>query len=89
MLTPATALGRAVQVPPIKPTSKAPGNKRLKVKYDETLSIAAFKFNLRRYSSAARSSQSSSLTASRSRWTETNPAGCGSRFDALMASESE
>jgi len=33
----AAALGRAVQVDPIKPTSKAPGTKRLKLKYDEVL----------------------------------------------------
>jgi len=42
-------LGRAVQVDPIKPTLKAPGTKRLKLKYDELLSHLAFKFNLRRY----------------------------------------
>jgi len=41
--------GRAVQVDPIKPTLKAPGTKRLKVKYDKPLSKFAFKFNLRRY----------------------------------------
>ena len=34
---------------PIKPTLKAPGTKRLKLKYDELLSTFAFKFNLRRY----------------------------------------
>jgi len=42
--------GRAVQVDPIKPTLKAPGTKRLKVKCDESLSNFAFNFNLRRYS---------------------------------------
>jgi len=41
--------GRAVQVDPIKPTLKAPVNKRLKLEYDELLSRFAFKFNLRRY----------------------------------------
>ena len=41
--------GRAVQVDPIKPALKAPGTKRLKLKYDELLSNLAFKFNLRRY----------------------------------------
>jgi len=38
-----------VQVDPIQPTLKPPGTKRLKLNYDETLSIFAFKFNLRRY----------------------------------------
>ena len=36
-------------VDPIKPTLKAPGTKRLKLKDDELLSSFAFKFNLRRY----------------------------------------
>ena len=40
-----TALGRAVQVDPIKPTLKAPGTKRLKLKCDEPLSIC-FQFQL-------------------------------------------
>ena len=44
------ALGRAVQVDPIKPTLNAPGTKRLKLKYVELLSSFAFNFNLRRYS---------------------------------------
>jgi len=43
------ALGRPVQVDPIKSKLKAPGIKRLKLKYDELLSNFAFKFNLRRY----------------------------------------
>jgi hypothetical protein len=38
-----------VQVDPIKPTLKAPGTKRLKLKCDLLLSNFAFKFNLRRY----------------------------------------
>jgi len=42
-----------VQVVPIKPTLKAPGTKRLNLKYDELLSIFAFKFNLRRYNPVA------------------------------------
>ena len=41
--------GRAVQADPIKPTLKAPGAKRLKLKYDEPLSNVAFTFNMRRY----------------------------------------
>jgi hypothetical protein len=44
--------GRAVQVDPIKPTLKAPGTKRLKLKHDEPLSTFAFKINLRRYNVA-------------------------------------
>jgi hypothetical protein len=46
-------LGQTVQVDPIKPTLKAPGNKRLKLECNELLSIFAFKFNLRRYTSEA------------------------------------
>ena len=38
-----------MQVDPIKPNLKAPGSKRLKLKYDEPLSNFAFNFNLRRY----------------------------------------
>jgi hypothetical protein len=38
-----------MQVDPNKPTLKAPGIKLLKLKYDETPSKSAFKFNLRRY----------------------------------------
>jgi hypothetical protein len=44
-----TRLGKTVQVYPFKPTLKAPGTKRLKLKYDEPFSKIAFKFNLRRY----------------------------------------
>ena len=38
-----------MQVDPIKPTLKAPGSKRSKLKSDELLSSFAFNFNLRRY----------------------------------------
>jgi len=38
-----------VQVDPIKPMSKAPGTKRLKLEFDELLSSFALKFSLRRY----------------------------------------
>ena len=41
--------GRAVQVDPFKPTLKAPGTKRLKLKHDKLVSSFAFIFNLRRY----------------------------------------
>jgi hypothetical protein len=44
--------GSAVQVDPIKPTLKLPGTKRLKLKCDAPLSFFAFKFNLRRYTTA-------------------------------------
>jgi len=45
-----TELGGAVQVDPITPTLKAPGTKRLKLKYHKLLSSFAFNCNLRRYS---------------------------------------
>jgi hypothetical protein len=38
----------------MKPTLKAPGAKRLKLKHDGPLSNFAFKFNLRRYITVAR-----------------------------------
>ena len=49
-------LGRAVQVDPIKPTLKAPVLKLLKLDCDDLRLNFAFKFNLRRYSSAPASS---------------------------------
>ena len=44
------ALGRVVQVDPVKPTLKAPGDKRLKPQLDDMLSNCPFKFNLRHHS---------------------------------------
>jgi len=44
--------GRAVQVNPIKPRLKPPGDERLKLKCDILLSTFAVKFNLRRYTLA-------------------------------------
>ena len=38
-----------MQVDPIRPTLKAPGSKRLKLKHDGLLSYFAFKFNMRRH----------------------------------------
>jgi hypothetical protein len=38
-----------VHVDPIKPTLKAPGTKRLKLKHDKLLPNFAFNCNLRRY----------------------------------------
>ena len=46
-----------MQVDPTKPTLKAPGTERLKLKSDEPLSNFAFKFNLRRYTLAQRDAQ--------------------------------
>jgi len=37
----------------MKPMLEAPGTERLKVKYDNLLSIFAFKSNMRRYSQVA------------------------------------
>ena len=41
-----------MQVDPMKPKLKPPGNKQLKLKCDVPLSNFAFKFNLRRYNQA-------------------------------------
>ena len=62
--------GKAVLVDPIKPTLKAPGAKRLKLKYDEMLSIFAVKFNLRRATPRVANSWYWSVTTSscRPRW---------------------
>ena len=46
--------GKAVQVEPMKPTLKAPGTKRLTLKYDKLLSSFGFNFNLRRYIAACK-----------------------------------
>ena len=43
-----------MQVDPIKPNLKAPGNKRLKLIYHGPLSNFAFNFNLRRYTAEGR-----------------------------------
>ena len=45
--------GEVGQVDPIKPKLKAPGTKRLKLKYDEPISNFAFKFKLRRCNEVA------------------------------------
>jgi hypothetical protein len=50
----AVAIGRAVQVDPMKPKLKSPGTMRLKLTCEILLSTSAFKFNLRRYTSGAR-----------------------------------
>jgi len=46
----AAALGRAVQVDPIRPALKGAGIKRLKLKHYKLLSNLPFKFDMRRYS---------------------------------------
>ena len=46
-------LGRVVQIDPIKPMLKAPGTVLSKLEHDEALSNYAFKFKLRRCTSAA------------------------------------
>ena len=46
--------GTAVQVDPMKPTSKPPGSKRFKLEDEKLLSTFAYNFNLRRYTLAAR-----------------------------------
>ena len=42
-----------MQIDPFKPTLKAPGIRRLNLKYDDLLSSFAFNFNLRRYNEDA------------------------------------
>jgi len=46
--------GRAVQVVPMNPILKPPGPKHLKLQYDIVLPTFAFKFNLRRFTTAER-----------------------------------
>ena len=48
----ADADGEAVQVDPMKHILKPPGAKHLKLKCDTVLSTFAFKFSLRRYTTA-------------------------------------
>jgi hypothetical protein len=48
-----STIGRAVQVDPMKPMLKPPGTKHLKLKYGTPLPTFAFKFNLRRHTSAS------------------------------------
>ena len=50
--------GRVVQVDPMKPVLKAPIIKHWTLKCDETLTIFAFKINLRHYSTATQPSTS-------------------------------
>jgi hypothetical protein len=57
-------LGGVVQVDPMKPMLKPPGTNLLKLKYDKPLSNIAFKFNWRRYTSAASRPPSSTSASS-------------------------
>jgi len=65
--------GRAVQVDPLKPTSKAPGTMPLTLEYDKLHSNSAFNFNLRRYTTApyctATPTRTSAWEAGSSGWT--------------------
>jgi len=45
----------------VKPMLKAPKTKRLKLRKNESLSIVAFKFNLRRHTAAQRHHQNTAL----------------------------
>ena len=58
------AHGRVVRVDPMKPKLKTPGTEPLKLKCDILLSTSAFKFNLRRYTTAV----SMATAASMWRW---------------------
>jgi hypothetical protein len=60
------ALGRALQLDPIKPTLKAPGTKRSKLECNGLLSTFGFEFSLSRYSwSTATTSTWCTATSSR------------------------
>ena len=70
---PARAQGEAVQVDPIKPTLKAPGTKRLKLKRVDPLSSFGFKFNLHRYIKAENIGQLTSFSGTVTRTSEVRP----------------
>ena len=53
--------GEAVQADPIEPKLKAPGTNLLTLRYDELLSIFAFKVNLRRYTTVVPMKESEKL----------------------------
>ena len=82
-----------MQVEPMKSKLKAPGIKRLKLKYDEPLSKFAFKSNLRRYTEArantaeARTAVLEELTVdSEARLTATKVVRCWLNPSAVNAS---
>jgi hypothetical protein len=74
-----------VQVAPIEAKLKAPGTKRLKLRYHEPLSKFAFKSNLRRYSTVARFAQELLLEKGVSLVLHVKPVGLGEfcRFDCI------
>jgi len=80
----ASALGKAVQVEPIKPTLKAPGTKRLKPQYDGLLSNFAFKFNLRRYPSGCFGGIFFRSAAAKSRPLRTSSGNVGGDLHCLL-----
>jgi hypothetical protein len=82
--TAVAALGKAVQVDTIKPTLKAPGTGRLKLKYAELLSSSAFNIHLRRYSSEA-SLRSAPSWGSTPRWPSAAGAYTRSHFRLTSA----
>jgi len=58
----------------IKSTLKAPGTKRLKLDFNQLLSIFAFKFNLRHYTTGA--CLVAALKTGVSRWPDMTPTRC-------------
>jgi hypothetical protein len=64
------------QVDPVKPTLRAPGSERLKLKYEELLSNFGFKLSLRRYSLVCHSYSSERQY---SRYRGVHPAGAYTR----------
>ena len=50
-----------MQVDPIEPTLKAPGDMLLKLRYDGPVSKFAFKFNLRRHTKAGKAAADAAL----------------------------
>jgi hypothetical protein len=65
MAAPSHRHGGTVQVDPIRPTLKPLGTTHLKLKHNEVLFKFAFKFNLRRYSTAAPAAAPRRATPSR------------------------
>ena len=63
--------GRAVQVDPIKPTLKAPGTERLKLKHDVPPLNFAFNLKLRRYTVASEAEEDNEVGRCRLKRVET------------------
>ena len=75
------------QLDPIKAILKAPGTKRLKLKYDELLLNIAFKFNLRRYS-AVGAAAALQAGARQCRGVGAQRDRCGRAWQMLLATSS-